>query len=422
MTTNSLRATPWYRQITRSQWNSLLAAKLGWMLDAMDVMLYAFALGTLQKAFNFQSDTAGKLASITLLTAAIGGIGFGLISDRLGRSRALSLTILIYSLASAGTATAQSIPQLIFWRALLGLGLGGEWSCGAVLVSETWPPEHRNKAIGIMQSGWSLGYIVAAILAALILPLTNLPFASWRLLFLAGLAPALFTIWIRHYVPETEIWLQHNLPTNKPSTLNSLARIFRPPLRRSTIIATLLTATVLFAYWGLFTWLPGFLASPLEKGGAGLTIVKTSGWIIPLQLGAFLGYISFGFVADRLGRRTTFIFYLVMAAILVPIYGQMAHSAWILICLGPLIGFFGSGYFSLFGALLAEIYPTQIRGTGQGFTYNAGRAVSALAPYTIGLLALKSGVGSALALTAAFFLMGAVLIMFLPEHPAKQLD
>jgi MFS family permease len=160
----------WHREITRAQWNTLFAAQLGWMLDAMDVLLYSFALTTLQTYFNFQTDTAGLLTSATLLAAAIGGIGFGVIADRIGRARALTATILIYSLCSAGTATAQTIGQLIFWRALLGIGMGGEWSSGAVLVSESWPARHRGKAIGIMQSGWAIGYIVAALLAAAILP------------------------------------------------------------------------------------------------------------------------------------------------------------------------------------------------------------------------------------------------------------
>src|SRR5687768_13622357 len=154
----AITSIPWYREITRAQWNTLLAAQLGWMLDAMDVLLYVFALTTLQDVFNFKSNTAGLIASVTLFASAIGGIGFGIIADRIGRTRALSLTILIYSLCSAGTATATTVTQLIIWRALLGIGLGGEWSSGAVLVSESWPAQHRGKAIGIMQSGWALGY------------------------------------------------------------------------------------------------------------------------------------------------------------------------------------------------------------------------------------------------------------------------
>ena len=389
------------------------------MLDAMDVLLYTFALTTIQKEFQFDSATAGLLASVTLLASAIGGILFGIIADYIGRTKALIATILIYSFCSAGTATAQNLLQLILWRSLLGLGMGGEWSSGSVLVSETWPAEHRGKAIGIMQSGWALGYILAALVSAFVLPRFG-----WRALFLVGVLPALLTIWIRRRVPEPAVWNVTQTARLSPSFFikEKLSAIFQPALLRRTLIATLLTSFVLFAYWGLFTWLPGFLSKPLLQGGAGMSIVKTSGWIIPMQIGAFLGYLSFGFIADRFGRKPTFIFYLLAAAILVPIYGQMARSDSVLLLLGPLIGFFGSGYFSLFGAMLAELFPTSIRATGQGFAYNAGRAFSALAPFTIGQLADLYGIGSALALTSAFFLIGAMMILLLPETRGVTLE
>ena len=382
------------------------------MLDAMDVLLYTFALTTIQKEFQFDSATAGLLASVTLLASAIGGILFGIIADYIGRTKALIATILIYSFCSAGTATAQNLLQLILWRSLLGLGMGGEWSSGSVLVSETWPAEHRGKAIGIMQSGWALGYILAALVSAFVLPRFG-----WRVLFLVGVLPALLTIWIRRRVPEPAVWNVAQTSSVQLSQFfkEKLNAIFQPALLRRTLIATLLTSFVLFAYWGLFTWLPGFLSKPLLQGGAGMSIVKTSGWIIPMQIGAFCGYLSFGFISDRFGRKPTFIFYLLTAAVLVPIYGQMARSDSVLLLLGPFIGFFGSGYFSLFGAMLAELFPTSIRATGQGFAYNAGRAFSALAPFTIGQLADLYGIGSALALTSAFFLIGAMMILLLPE-------
>ncbi|MBL8150856.1 MAG: MFS transporter [Blastocatellia bacterium] len=407
-----LKATPWYKEISSEQWKTLFAAQLGWMLDAMDVMLYAFALTTLQKVFQMGSDKAGLVASLTLLASAFGGIGFGVVADKIGRKRALIITILIYSLCSAATATSGTFLELMLWRMLLGIGLGGEWSSGAVLVSETWPAEHRGKAIGIMQSGWALGYIAAALLSAFILPTYG-----WRILFLVGVFPAFLTVWIRRAVGESPIWLDS---ASKGSNSN-LVEIFRGKLARKTLLAALLTASVLFAYWGLFTWLPGFLATPVEKGGAGMSVVKTATWIIPVQLGAFFGYISFGFIADRIGRRPAFIAYLVASAILVPVYGKTGSNQTLLMILGPLVGFFGSGYFSLFGVILSELYPTAVRATGQGFTYNTGRAISALAPYTIGWLAISVGVGSALLITSFFFLTGALLIMLLPETRGEQL-
>ena len=198
-------------------------------------------------------------------------------------------------------------------------------------------------------------------------------------------------------------------------TASPLQQIFRFPLLRKTLSAAILSTCVLFAYWGLFTWMPSFLSRPLEQGGAGLGIVKSSTWIIPMQIGAFLGYISFGFFADRFGRRPVFLSFLIAAAVLVPVYGQLARHDILLLLLGPLIGFFGHGYFSVFGVMLAELFPTHVRGTAQGLTYNIGRAFSALAPFTIGALADEHGIGSALALTSAFFLLGAGLIFLLPE-------
>jgi MFS family permease len=198
---------PWHRTITAEQWRTLLAAKLGWMLDAMDFMLYAVALGAIRVYFGVDDATAGRLATATLIMSGAGGLAFGYVADRFGRARALRWTILIFSVASLGAATSQSILQLAFWRALLGIGMGGEWAAGAVLVSETWPAAHRNKASAIMQSGWALGYILAALLAAVVIGGAPSGSDRWQWLFVAGVLPALFTLWIRRYVPEPASWV-----------------------------------------------------------------------------------------------------------------------------------------------------------------------------------------------------------------------
>lgn len=406
----------WISTIEQRQWKALFAAQLGWMLDAMDIMFYAFALTTIQKEFQLSSAEAGALASVTLIASAIGGIFFGAVSDKIGRARALIFSILFYSIFTALTAAANSVLALVIFRTLVGFGMGGEWSAGSVLVSETWPSEHRGKAIGFMQSGWAIGYILAAIIAAAVLPQFG-----WRILFLIGIIPAFITIWIRRHVEEPKIWIE-NREDNKLKLSTGIITIFRKPLLKRTIIASLLTTFVLFAYWGLFTWMPSFLSKPAEDGGAGLGIVKSSTWIIPMQIGAFFGYLSFGFFADRFGRRPVFVTFLIVAALLVPLYGQLARHEIILLLLGPFIGFFGHGYFSVFGAMLAELFPTNIRGTAQGFTYNVGRAFSALAPLSIGALADIYGIGSALILTAFFFLIGAAIIFLLPETMGKKLS
>ena len=413
---------PWYRDITPYQWRVLAAAKIGWMLDAMDFMLYAMAVGELRVYFGFNDATAGMLGTATLMMSGIGGLVFGYVADRAGRTRALMATILIFSMASAGAATSQSVLQLLLWRTLLGLGMGGEWASGAVLVSETWPAAHRNKAVSIMQSGWALGYVTAALLAALILGNPNLGPNAWRLLFLAGVLPALVTLWIRRHIhePPSRVRGEHAVGER----VNPFRVILGPELLGRTVMVVLLGSAVQSAYWGVFFWLPAFLARPIEDGGAGMGVVGSLGWIIPVQIGAYLGYLTFGFIADRFGRRRTFVAFMIAAAVLVPIYGQMARNPMTLLLLSPVLGYFGHGYFSMFGSFVAELFPAAVRATGQGTSYNLGRMAGAVAPFTIGAIAELPGVGIGLALasTSAFFLLAAGLIMFFPDRSGEELD
>ena len=413
---------PWYRTITPEQWRALAAAKLGWMLDAMDFMLYVVALNHLRSYFGFNDATAGLLATVALVMSGVGGLTFGYVADRFGRTRALMGTIGLFSIASLGAATSQSVWQLMFWRALLGLGMGGEWASGAVLVSETWPPEHRNKAISIMQSGWALGYILAALAAAAILGAESLGREAWRYLFVLGVLPAFFAIWIRRYVREPETWTSSRAAAR--SGPNPFREIFGPALIRRTLLIILLGGAVQFGYWGVFSWLPAFLARPAEAGGAGMGVVGSLGWLIPVQLGAYAGYLTFGFIADRIGRRQAFVLFMLGAAILAPVYGQMARSPFLLLLLGPLLGYFASGHFSMFGSFVAELFPTRVRATGQGTSYNIGRMAGAVAPYTVGALATVPaiGIGLALGVTSAFFLLAAVLVFTLPDRSGQRLE
>ena len=410
-TSRQIGPIPWYRAITREQWKALAAAQLGYTLDAMDFVLYLVAIKSLMETFKFTTAQAGLIATVALIASAAGGLLFGMAADYFGRTSALMVTILIYSFATLGAATAQSFAQLMIWRAAVGIGMGGEWSSGAVLVSETWPAEHRGKAIGIMQSGWAIGYMLAALAAAVILPKFG-----WRWLFALGVIPALFVFWVRRNVKEPEVWsAKRNKPPRAGPQSNTLTAIFGRDLIGLTLKTSLLTSLVMFGYWGFFTWLPGFLASPIKQGGAGMSLVESMAWVVPTQIGAFFGYLSFGFISDRLGRRPTFIAYLLAAAILVPFYGHMARSPWALLLTGPLLGFFSHGYFSVFGAMLSELFATDVRATAQGFTYNVGRVLGGLAPYTIGVLAMKRGLGPALGMTSAFFLAGALLMLAFPE-------
>jgi MFS family permease len=399
----------------------LLAAKFGWMLDAMDFMLYTVAVQQLRAYFGFGDDTAGLLGTVTLVMSGVGGTIFGYVADRFGRTRALMGTILIFSLASLGASSSQTVLQLLFWRAVLGIGMGGEWASGAVLVSETWPSHLRNKAISIMQSGWALGYMLAAVSGALILGIPALGNDAWRVLFLVGVVPAFFTLWIRRFVKEPEAWT-HKRST--PGAGNPFAAIFGPGLLGRTLLIIALGSAVQFANWGVFFWLPAFLARPVAQGGAGMGIVTSLWWLIPVQIGAYLGYLTFGFIADLIGRRQAFVLYMLSAAVIVPIYGQMAGNATMLLLLGPLVGYFGYGYFSMFGGFVAELYPAAVRATGQGTSYNIGRMAGAIAPYTIGALATRFGIGIgvALSITSLFFVLAAMLVFTLPDRSGQELD
>jgi MFS family permease len=403
----------WFREAPPEGRRALLAAASGWMLDAMDVMLYAFALTAIRAEFGLDGAQAGLLASVTLVASAVGGIGAGVLSDRIGRARVLVLSILAYSLFTGLTATARTVAELALWRALVGLGLGGEWSAGSVLVAETWPAAHRGKAIGLMQSGWAVGYVLAAFLAAAVLPAWG-----WRPLFLLGVLPGLLAVWVRWRVPEPAIWRERG-PRGGGGP--GLGILLRPPFLGRVVAATSLATVLLFAYWGLFTWVPTYLAMPQAQGGAGLGLVRSTGFVVAMQAGAFLGYTTFGFLADRFGRRPVFLAFVLGAAVVVPAFGLLARSEGALLLLAPLVGYLGHGSFSVFGALLAELFPSPVRGAAQGFCYNAGRAVSALAPFTIGALADRRGLGSALALTAAFYVAGAFLMRFLPETKGQEL-
>ncbi|WP_425060006.1 Putative metabolite transport protein YjhB [Sporomusa carbonis] len=405
----------WWREVTRKEWNALAAGFFGYALDAFDVMVYAFALTTLLKEWNLNPVEAGFLATVTLFSSAIGGIGAGAVADKLGRKKGIMATILLFSIFTGLSGLTQNLVQLAIARTILGLGMGGQWTAGVLLISETWSGKHRGKAIGIMQSGWAFGYVMAAIAAMFVLPLWG-----WRTLFIIGIIPGIFLlIWLALAVEETEMWKKAR--EEKKSTKLDFFQIFRADLIRYTIVITFASTFLMFAYWGLFTWMPGYLSTPVEKGGAGLSVLKSSGFMIPSMLGAWVGYVTFGFFADKFGRRPVFASYLAVAAVLVYVYGTVRDANTILL-LGPLVGMFGSGAFSGFGAFCSECFPTRARGLGVGFTYNVGRMLSAVSPMVIGYFAGIYGMGSALGLTSLAYLLAGATIFLIPESKGKELE
>lgn len=396
---------------------ALVAASLGWMLDAFDVMLYALILTAVVKDMGLTLAVGGQLASLTLAASAVGGLIFGVLADKLGRTRALSLSILLYSVFTFACGLAQNVWQLALFRVLLGLGMGGEWASGAVLVSETWPEKHRGKALGIMQSCWAIGYGTAAIVVAIVLPRYG-----WRAVFFVGILPALFTLWIRRSVQEPELWKQaravRRAGTLVPATSDPPSPVAIP--WTLVVFLTLMNAATMFAWWGLNLWVPSYLSLPTAQGGIGLTTEYMSMFVVAMQVGMWLGYVSFGFISDAFGRKPTYVMYLVVAAVLVWAYGATRQPA-LLLVLGPFVAFFGTGYFSGFGAVASEIFPTAIRATALGVTYNSGRLLSAVAPFAIGSLAQSRGFGVAFTITAIAYLIAAVLWIGIPETKGRKL-
>jgi MFS family permease len=401
----------WPRDVTPAERKSLIAGGLGWMLDAMDVMLYSLVLAYLVREFGMDTRTAGFLNSLTLVASAIGGLLFGMIADHIGRTRALMASILVYSLASAACGFSHSIPQLAFFRFLLGLGMGGEWTTGAALIAETWRAEHRAKALGLMQSAYAIGEAIAALVVVLVLP--NF---GWRAVFFVGVLPALLVLWVRRSVPEPALW-KDRVKTQESKWRNL---VLEKGVFRNGMIATTMNACGMFGYWGLFTWIPAYLSLPAAQGGRGLSLVRTTTFFLVLCFGKWLGYAFFGFFADAFGRRKPYFVYLMLAAALVPVYG-MARSAFWLLLLGPLVAFFGTGFFSGYAAIASEIFPGEIRATAMGLSYNIGRGFSAIAPFAVGALALRYGIGLAFFLLAAAFFVAALLALMLPETRGREL-
>lgn len=437
------------REATPGQRRTLLAAALGWALDAFDAMLYALVLALLIRDFGMSKTTAGLLGTLTLLASGLGGVMFGFLADRLGRKRALIASILTYSVCSFASGLATSIAMLAAARFVLGLGMGGEWNTGATLVAEAWPTELRAKAIAIVQSSWAIGFAVAALVAG---PVAR--YFGWRAVFFVGILPALLTLWMRRGVPESKIWEERKISrseteiakeplvatmkhgaiersgnripalkeTQHSKDSTSFVLIFRSPYLKSTIALLLFNLFCMFAWWGLFTWIPPYLSLPVSQGGRGFGAMGTTTLLVVLNLlGMFPGYASFGWAADRLGRKRAFIFYSLTAAFVIPLYA-IARSPVLIMILGTVVAFFGTGLFSGSGIIGSEIFPTSLRARGLGFTYNGARTLSSVSPLIIGRVGQARGLGWAFCLCAAGYLLAALMTTQLPETRGRDLQ
>jgi MFS family permease len=421
----------WRHGVTPKQWLVLVVAWLGWVFDSMDATIYALVLHpALAELLPSSADGSiqpdrvawygGIIFSIFLIGWTIGGIAFGILADRIGRTRTLMITILIYATFTGLAALSEAWWHLAAYRFLTALGIGGEWAAGAALVAEAWPEDKRATAAGILQSAWGVGFFLAA---GFNLALSHY---GWRLLFLVGVLPALVAVLVRLLVKESDQWIKarSTVTADRFGLRAMLRQIFTPPLRRRTVVGSGLAFVAVFGLWGATNWTPTFVRGLADLQGvspAGVT-QSVSIAIMTLNVGAILGYLSFGPLADRYGRKTVFAVMCLGSLVMLPVTFLGARTFSEMLMMLPLLGFFNNGIFSGFPIYLPELFPTALRATGAGFCFNAGRAVAAVGPFLTGHLASTLGsMGYAVSAIALVYLLGLVILAFAPETKGQPL-
>ncbi len=421
----------WREGVTGYQWLVLFVAWLGWVFDSMDSTIYAIVLHPALRELlgpiagsAAESDIigwyGGIIFSIFLIGWATGGVLFGVLADRFGRTKTLIFTILIYAVFTGAAALSASWWQLAVYRFLTALGIGGEWAAGAALVAEVWPEDKRAKAAGILQSAWAAGFLFAAIV--------NLAMGGfgWRILFLVGIAPAIVAMFVRLWVKEPDRWVKARASEQLAGDRSSgkLAELFSPALRRSTLVGSGLAFVAVFGLWGATNWTPTLIrALPSLQGTDGSTLSDYVSYAtMVLNAGALVGYLSFGPLADRFGRRAIFAVMCAGSLIALPVTFFVPRSYAHVMVLLPILGFFNNGIFSGFPIYLPELYPTRIRATGAGFCFNIGRVLASAGPFLTGfLVSALGGFGPAASTIALIYLFGLLILPFAPETKGKPL-
>ncbi|MGU7773373.1 MFS transporter [Burkholderia sp. MR1-5-21] len=407
----------WYADAGPRERRAFWSCKVGYMLDGMDTQMLSFVIPTLVATWGISLADAGFIGTLTLLASALGGWIAGILSDRIGRVRTLQLTVLWFAVFTGLCGLAQSYHQLLAARALMGFGFGGEWTAGAVLIGEVIRARDRGKAVGLVQSGWAIGWGLSALLYALLFSVLS-PEYAWRGLFLVGLLPALLVVVIRRYVKEPDVYEKEKAVQADVSDTPRLTEIFAPKLLSTTLRAALLTTGAQGGYYAITTWLPTFLKTERH-----LTVMGTGGYLATIIVGSWVGYLASAYLTDRLGRKPNFIVFALGSMVIAFAYTSLNLTNASMLWLGFPLGFFASGIFSGMGAFLTELFPTRVRGSGQGFCYNVGRAVGALFPFLIGALSKHYGLGASIGIFAvAAYGVLIVAALTLPETRGRELD
>lgn len=409
------RPFDWFRTMSGKGRRAFVGAFGGYGLDSYDFQVLPLALGAIASYFAISSGEAGLLTTVTLVVSALGGALAGILCDKIGRIRTLQVTVATYTIFTVLCGFAPNFETLLVFRAFQGLGFGGEWAAGAILVAEYAKPKYRGRAVAYVQSAWAVGWGLAVLVYTIVFQVFSEDLA-WRVLFWTGAMPALLIIWVRRHVTDTEAVTAKRESAGKQR--GSFKAIFRRDLLRTTFFASLLATGVQGGYYTLASWLPTYLKKSRE-----LDVVGTGGYLFILISGAFLGYVSGGILADKLGRKRTMQLFASLSVVFMVGYTQVPDGANTLVMLlGFPLGFCTSAIFSGFGSFLSELYPSEYRGTGQGFTYNFGRALGAVFPTVVGFLASTAlGLGGAMIFGAVGYVIAVIALFGLPETAGIEL-
>ncbi|OUL69722.1 MFS transporter [Paraburkholderia hospita] len=408
---------PWYSTMAPAQRRTFWACFLGWVLDAMDVQFFAFVIPTLLTAWGMTKAQAGVIGTSALVSSAIGGVIAGVLADRIGRVAVLKLAILWFSLFTGLSAFTNSFHELLITRSLQGLGFGGEWAAGAILIGEVVDKRIRGRAVGTVQSGWPVGYALAALAYWSLFGL--LPeHMAWRVLFLIGLLPGLLVLWMRRNIDESEAFQAAATFRKNSNSFGTFARIFAPNVLSRTLLASLMAAGALGGNYTILTWLVTYL-----RDTQSLTVNLTTLYLGVNIFGSFCGYIGMAYLSDAIGRRWTFALSALGAALTVLAYTRLQLPMTTLLILGFPLGLFQSGIVSGMGACFTELFPAEIRASAGGFSYNFGRGIGSLVPAAVGITSASLGLAKSIGIWAALsYVLVLIVAVFLPETRNMELE
>ncbi len=442
MTTATVAGSqPWYRSLNATQWKTVFASNLGWMFDGYETFALILVVGVALRdllapaQFGHIPAFAGTVIGITLLGWGIGGVIGGVLADYIGRRRTMIFAILGYSITTGLSAFAWDWISFALLRFLVGIAIGSEWSTGASLTAEVWPDNARGRGAGLMQCGLGIGFFLASFTWLFV---SSYGIHAWRMMFIIGVIPALFTFWLRSGVPESQKW-EHSNEKRKSArarkksgaalnaedqhlTRFTFTDLFADPqTRKITIIVFLMSLTTTVAWWGISTWVPPFVAAAAGKAGLPpQTWASYAG--MSYNIGAICGYIGLGFFADNFGRKPVVMIFFAASLILTPLLYLWTHDLHLLLLVAAVNGFFTLGQYSWMSVWLPELFPTRMRATGMAFTFNSPRFIAFLGPLFAGaLIAQLGGVSNVAVIFSLIYILGFVLVPFLPETRGRSL-